>query len=68
MTSTTSSSVTLCSQSNGELNPKPDSLSSQGKDDQISLCSEADKDLGVPVLEGWPLGSTVFAYVEETLL
>jgi hypothetical protein len=65
MTSTTSSSVTLCSESNGESNPKPDSLSLRGKDDETSLCSEADKDLGVPVLEGWPLGSTVFAYVEE---
>jgi hypothetical protein len=65
MTSTTSSSVTLCTQSGGEPNTKPDSLSSQGKDDETSLCSEADKDLGVPVLEGWPLGSTVFAYVEE---
>jgi hypothetical protein len=61
--SSTSSSVTLCCQSGGESNTKPNSISSEGRDDQASICSEAEKDLGVPVLEGWPLGSTVFAYV-----
>ncbi|KAH0292736.1 MFS general substrate transporter [Aureobasidium namibiae CBS 147.97] len=35
---------------------------------QTSLCSEAEKDLGVPVLEGWPLGSTVFALCLALLL
>jgi hypothetical protein len=66
--SSTSSSVTLCCQSDGESNTKPNSVSPEGRDDQASFCSEAEKDLGVPVLEGWPLGSTVFAYVAWNLL
>lgn len=61
MTSTTSSSSTLCAQSDGILSNKSRPSFTQKKDDQNSLCSEAEKDLGVPVLEGWPLGSTVFA-------
>jgi len=65
MTSATESSDTLCAQSDGDSATKPKSMSS---DDQTSLCSEAEKDLGVPVLEGWPLGSTVFAYVKRKLL
>jgi hypothetical protein len=67
MSSTTGSSVTLCAQSVIESNTKPESSSPQDQDDQTSLCSEAEKDLGVPVLEGWPLGSTVFAFVARIL-
>ncbi|KAI4724574.1 MFS general substrate transporter [Aureobasidium sp. EXF-10728] len=68
MTSTTcedGSSCTLSSQSDGS---KPNSLSSEAKDEQASLRSEAEKDLGVPILEGWPLGSTVFALCLALLL
>lgn len=61
MTSTIGSSDTLCAETDGESTTKSRSSS---LNDQSSICSEAEKDLGVPVLEGWPLGSTVFAYVE----
>lgn len=66
MTSTISednSSPTLCFQSGEECIAKPDLKSTEGQHEQSSVCSDAEKDPGVPVLEGWPLGSTVFAYV-----
>ncbi|KAI4847253.1 MFS general substrate transporter [Aureobasidium sp. EXF-8845] len=66
--SSTSSSVTLCSQSDVDSNTKPNLISLEGRDDRASICSEAEKDLGVPVLEGWPLGSTVFALCLALLL
>lgn len=68
MTSMIISSSTLCAESDGYPSNKPSSLSLQKEDDHTSLCSEVEKDLGVPVLEGWPLGSTVFAYVVLNLL
>jgi hypothetical protein len=67
MNSTTSeanSSPILDSQSGEEYSTEPTSILSEGKHERGSIRSEAEKDLGVPVLEGWPLGSTVFAYVE----
>lgn len=53
-------SPTICSRSGEERSTKPISILF---DEQDSIRSDAEKDPGVPVLEGWPLGSTVFAYV-----
>lgn len=55
-------------QSGGKLSTGPTSISSEGEHERGTVHSDPEKDLGVPVLEGWPLGSTVFAYVECKLL
>ncbi|KAK6001618.1 hypothetical protein QM012_002949 [Aureobasidium pullulans] len=71
MTSTISgdnSSLTLRSESGEECRTKPKSKSFEGNSERTSICGEAEKDLGVPVLEGWPLGSTVFALCLALLL
>ncbi|KAG9673376.1 MFS general substrate transporter, partial [Aureobasidium melanogenum] len=71
MNSTTSeanSSPILYSQSGEEYSTEPTPILSEGKHERGSIRSEAEKDLGVPVLEGWPLGSTVFALCLALLL
>ncbi|CAD0090644.1 unnamed protein product, partial [Aureobasidium mustum] len=62
------STPTLCFQSGEDRIAKPNSISTEGQHEQSSVCSDAEKDPGVPVLEGWPLGSTVFALCLALLL